>query len=93
MKCPYCGAETQKDICEFCGSEIPKEKTPTTVNITNNNHKKKKHLFLWIIGWLFIFPVPLTIIMLRAKKLKPVFRYHSICLDHIFCYRIQWNVR
>lgn len=108
MKCPYCGAETQKDICEFCGSEIPKEKTPTTVNITNNyynsapntgdagqipnnNHKKKKHLFLWIIGWLFIFPVPLTIIMLRAKKLKPVFRYVIIAFAWIIYFVIGFS--
>lgn len=34
MKCPSCGAETQGDFCEYCGSEMPKEKS--TVNITNN---------------------------------------------------------
>ena len=34
MKCPSCGAETQGDFCEYCGSEMPKEKS--TVNIINN---------------------------------------------------------
>lgn len=79
MKCPYCGAETQKDICEFCGSEIPKEKTSFSMDnrmafyfsgsINNHNAARKK-----------------TETSIQICN-------HSICLDHIFCYRIQWNVR
>ena len=34
MKCPNCGAEATGKFCEYCGSEMPQEKT--TVNITNN---------------------------------------------------------
>lgn len=36
MKCPNCGAEVKAKYCEYCGSEIPKEKEATVVNITNN---------------------------------------------------------
>ena len=34
MKCQNCGAEVQGKYCEYCGSEMPQEKS--TVNITNN---------------------------------------------------------
>lgn len=30
---------------------------------------KKRRTWLWVLGWIFIFPVPLTILMLRNKKL------------------------
>ena len=34
---------------------------------------KKRKTWLWVLGWIFIFPVPLTILMLRNQKLsKPV---------------------
>ena len=36
MKCPNCGAEATGNFCEYCGSEMPKEKT-----ITNINNKSK----------------------------------------------------
>ena len=34
MKCPSCGAESQGKFCEYCGSEMPQEKS--TISITNN---------------------------------------------------------
>ncbi len=150
MKCPYCGAETQNDVCEFCGSEIPKDKS--TVNITNNYYgnntstgkcpkcgadkvtfkrekigtatqsRNRKNTFtsgskghavsqnayrtvgicqncgytwdpnvatgavkksssktwLWVLGWICIFPIPLTILMLRKKDMKPAVKYGII---------------
>lgn len=96
MKCPNCGAEAKGKFCEYCGSEMPKEKT--TINITNNyyvgtekpeNGKSqstansqakgsKKHTWLWVLGWICIFPVPLTILMLRKKNMKPAAKYGII---------------
>lgn len=40
--------------------------------------KKKNRTWLWVLGWLFIFPVPLTILMLRNKTLAPKVRYGII---------------
>ena len=31
--------------------------------------KKKRKTWLWVLGWLFMFPLPLTILMVRNKKL------------------------
>lgn len=28
----------------------------------------KRHTFLWVLGWLFIFPLPLTILLMRKKS-------------------------
>ena len=97
MKCPYCGAETMKNICEFCGSELPMGKNQTTVHITNNYYgsesntakivqdqekapKSKTHLGIWILGWVCIFPIPLTVLMLRNQKLKPLLKYILIAI-------------
>lgn len=35
MKCPNCNAEVTGRFCEYCGSELPKEKS--TTNINNNS--------------------------------------------------------
>ena len=32
--------------------------------------KKKRHTLLWVLGWIFFFPIPLTIIIARSKKLN-----------------------
>ena len=38
---------------------------------------------LWVLGWIFIFPVPLTILILRSKTLKPVLKVLIIALAWI----------
>ena len=30
---------------------------------------KKRHTFWWVMGWIFIFPIPATILIVRSKKL------------------------
>ncbi|MBR3243148.1 MAG: hypothetical protein IKF90_10685 [Parasporobacterium sp.] len=30
---------------------------------------KKRKTFLWILGWIFIFPLPLMLIMIKNKSL------------------------
>ena len=37
-------------------------------------HKKKRHTWLWALGWIFIFPLPLTILQFRKKKSSPLSR-------------------
>ena len=32
--------------------------------------KKNKKMVWWVLGWIFIFPVPLTILIARNQKLK-----------------------
>lgn len=134
MKCPSCGAETNGKFCEYCGSELPKDKvnvgvcpkcgnsnitfkrervaTATqrtsrknvigtgrtgqsvsqsayrTVGLCQNcgytwnpnagNGGSKRKTWLWVLGWICIFPVPLTILLLRKKDMKPAVKYGII---------------
>ena len=32
--------------------------------------KKNKKIVWWVLGWIFIFPIPLTILIARNQKLK-----------------------
>lgn len=46
MKCPNCNAEVTGKFCEYCGSELPKEKDVTNINnnsktIINNYYSEK----------------------------------------------------
>lgn len=82
MKCPNCNAEVSGRVCEFCGSEVPRPQK--NINITNNYYvqsspktsrkvdrkPQKRNTWLWVIGWIFIFPLPLTIILLRNKRIS-----------------------
>lgn len=105
MKCPNCGAEAKGKFCEFCGSEMPKEKA--TINITNNYYvnaeekprskndksastttSKKKRTWLWVLGWICIFPLPLTILMLRKKNMKPAVKYGIIAVAWLLFFAI-----
>lgn len=161
MKCENCGAETQGKFCEYCGSEMPQEKS--TVNITNNYYGSEvpqehneggnnigkcpkcgnskitfkrervgtttqsrsrknyivpgrqgqsvsqsvyrtvgvcqncgytwnpnatskgtgKKTWLWVLGWICIFPLPLTILLLRKKDMKPAIKYSIIAVAWI----------
>lgn len=42
--------------------------------------KKKRKTWLWVLGWIFIFPVPLTIILLNKKDMKPALKYALIAI-------------
>ena len=43
----------------------------------------KRKVWLWVLGWIFIFPVPLTILMLRNQEMKPALKYGIIALAWI----------
>jgi len=47
-----------------------KNTTVIYANAPSSQPAKKKHTWLWILGWIYIFPVPLTILMLRNQKLN-----------------------
>jgi len=45
--------------------------------------EKKSKLWLWVLGWICIFPVPLTILLLRNKDMKPALKYAIIAVAWI----------
>lgn len=57
-------------ICQSCGY---------TWN-PNSSSKSGKKTWLWVLGWICMFPVPLTIILLKKKDLKPAVKYSIIAV-------------
>lgn len=44
----------------------------------NTGGPKKRNTLLWVIGWLCVFPLPLTILLLRKKEMAPGKKYGVI---------------
>lgn len=61
-------------LCKDCGYTWRPNEAPA---------KPKSKIWLWVIGWIFIFPVPLTILMLRNRKLPAAARYAIIAVGWI----------
>lgn len=63
-------------FCKNCGyTWDPNYITKTKKNFNYN-------LLLWILGWIFIFPLPLTLI-LRKKEMNPIIKYTLIAIAWI----------
>ncbi len=60
--------------------QIPVDQKQSSV--TQNKVSNKK-IWLWVLGWIIIFPLPLTIIMLRNKKMNKAVKYGIIALAWI----------
>ena len=46
--------------------------------------QKKRHTWLWVLGWIFMFPIPLTVLIVRSKKLSPLVKGLLIALVWLF---------
>lgn len=42
----------------------------TTINGYVKQQKRKKNTWLWVLGWICIFPVPLTVILVKNKNIN-----------------------
>lgn len=51
---------------------------------SNYAPQKRRKTWLWVLGWLFIFPLPLTIILVHKKDMKPILKYGIIVAAWIF---------
>ena len=47
-------------------------------NSAANDFPRQRKTWLWVLGWIFIFPVPLTIIMIKKKDISKKIRYGAI---------------
>lgn len=92
--CPKCGSsniqfsrETQGEVKGKKRSEIVR----ATVGVCNDcgytwktaKEEKKGNIWLWVLGWVFIFPLPLTILLLRRKNMKNSLKYGIIAVAWI----------
>ena len=58
-------------VCQNCGY---------TWNPNATNKGSGKKTWLWVLGWICIFPLPLTILLLRKKDMKPAVKYGIIAV-------------
>lgn len=59
-------------LCKDCGY---------TWNSSNNQlTNKKKSVWIWVLGWIFVFPLPLTILLRRKTGMSPIFKYIVIAI-------------
>ncbi|MBR3640994.1 MAG: hypothetical protein IKN53_03070 [Oscillibacter sp.] len=68
--CPECGAEYFSDACPKCGYIPGRERVVVERTGAAEEAPKKRHTLLWVLGWLFCFPVPLTILIARSGMKK-----------------------
>lgn len=86
--CPKCGSSNISFMREKTGTAKGKKGTTNlykTTGICNDcghtwttDATKKSKIWLWVLGWIFIFPLPLTILLLRKKNMKPALKYGII---------------
>lgn len=69
-KCRNCGAEYYSVACPNCGHTSTHNNASFKNASTPVQSNRKKKTWLWVLGWIFIFPVPLTILMVRNHKLS-----------------------
>ena len=85
--CPRCGKSYYSNACPDCGYVVG---STQTVNVRTEYvpilpaQKKKKRIGLWVMGWILMFPVPLTILMVRNKKLPLWARILIIAVAWLF---------
>ena len=64
---------------------------PPSIQNQAQQAPRKRRTWLWILGWLFIFPVPVTVLMLRRKDIKPIVKYGVIIVAWILYLSIGAN--
>lgn len=83
LTCKYCEStffvddETNHTKIENQAKEKQHQKaaqynTQQSTSVKPNNHskQKKRRTWLWVLGWIFIFPLPLTLLIAKNQKLK-----------------------
>ncbi|MBQ7688687.1 MAG: TFIIB-type zinc ribbon-containing protein [Clostridia bacterium] len=80
LTCEYCGnvllvdkeiEQPSYDASEEAGYAFEKGRLRARAEQTDvYTPPRTRRTWLWVLGWIFIFPVPLTILMIRNKKLN-----------------------
>lgn len=65
--------------------------TPTQPQNQEKQQPRKGRFWLWLLGWLIIFPVPVTILMTRRRDIKPTIKYGVIAVAWILYLVIMSN--
>jgi len=64
-------------LCKDCGNTWYVSETAPSIT----PHKRKT--WLWVLGWLFIFPLPLTVLIMRKKDMNAILKILAIAASWI----------
>ena len=53
--------------------------------------EKKTSIVVWFLGWICVFPIPLTVLMLRKKSMKPVVKYAIIAIAWVLYLSLAYS--
>ena len=73
--CPKCHTQYYSNACPTCGfvpNNSPANHTGQPVRSVQPVQpvKPKRKTWLWVLGWIFIFPLPLTLILVKKQNIK-----------------------
>lgn len=72
-------------ICQNCGYTWDPNATSSNNGVRTSSGNKT---WLWVLGWICIFPLPLTILLFRKKEIKPAVKYSVIAVAWIIFFAI-----
>ncbi len=87
--CPACGSTNVAIRREDHGVQTGRHGTKRSIQTVAvcgdcgntwypNGYQKPRKTWLWVLGWIFLFPLPLTLILLKKKDMQPPLRYGLI---------------
>lgn len=87
-KCPQCGTNYYSSACPDCGYMAVSDKAAVAKNGKTTETTKKKKAWPWVLGWILIFPLPLTILMARKKNLNKKTKIGVIIAAWVFYFAL-----
>ena len=85
LSVPGTGISYVKDSKQKSDRNSKSSNVNKDINVNNDSPEepRKRRTWLWILGWIFMFPIPLTILMLRNQKLNKAVRIGTIAVAWI----------
>ena len=84
LSIPGTGISYVKDSRASSGKRARNNAMRENAGMGDSGNPKKRKTWLWVLGWLFIFPLPLTILLLRKKEMKAPVKYGIIAVAWLF---------
>ncbi|WP_308540638.1 zinc ribbon domain-containing protein [uncultured Murdochiella sp.] len=89
--CPRCGAEYYSAACPDCGYIPHSGRVMTVETYAVSQPVKKRRTWLWVLGWIFIFPVPVTILVRRNTKWNQAMKTALIAASWILYFYLVYS--